>query len=273
VTESPRPPDDVLAYYALGGERTRLDSGAGVLELTRTQELLARWLPEAATVADVGGADGRYAAWLAERGHAVELVEPVERHVELARARAGSPPRFGVRAGDARRLPLEDASFDAVLLLGPLYHLPSRRDRVGAIREAARVSRPGGVVVAAAISRFAPVLDAIARGDLSDDRLLRNVVRETASGRRVEPASRTAPFPDAYFHRPEELESEISEAGLELVALTGVQGPGWLRLAADPDSAEPALVERLASLARELEHERQAAVLSAHLLALAKRPA
>lgn len=272
MTEAPRPPDDVLAYYALGGERTRLDTGAGVLELARTQELLARWLPAGACIADVGGADGRYAEWLVDRGYSVELVEPVETHLLQARARAGSPPRFGVRAGDARRLPLDESSFDAVLLLGPLYHLPSRADRLAALSEAARVSRRGGLVVAAAISRFAPVLDAVSRGNLLDENLLRNVVRETAAGRRVEPSSRTAPFPDACFHRPEELAGEISEAGLELVAVTGVQGPGWLRLAADPASAEPALVERLAALARELEHEPQAAILSAHLLALARRP-
>jgi SAM-dependent methyltransferase len=57
---------------------------------------------------------------------------------------------------DARDLDLGDASVDAVLLLGPLYHLRRRADRVRALSEARRVVRPGGPVFAAAISRWAP---------------------------------------------------------------------------------------------------------------------
>ena len=70
--------------------------------------------------------------------------------------------------GDARKLAFPDRSADAVLLLGPLYHLTERADRLAALREARRVLRPGGVVFAAAISRFASLLDGLAR-DLLDD--------------------------------------------------------------------------------------------------------
>jgi len=263
---------DVLDYYGLGGERARLATGAGRLELARTTEILERWLPPAAVVADVGGGDGRYADWLVGRGHRVELVEPVPLHVELARSRAGVPPRFGVHEGDARAVPLDDGSVDAVLLLGPLYHLGERRDRLLALREAVRICRPGGLVVAAAISRFAPLLDAVRRGNVDDEQLLANVLAEIATGRRVARERRTSPFPDAYFHFPDELEAELSEAGLRVERLLGVQGPGWLVDERDDAWMDDRRIERLARIARELEDESRAAVLSAHLLALGRAP-
>ncbi|MEV4285604.1 class I SAM-dependent methyltransferase [Nonomuraea bangladeshensis] len=74
------------------------------------------------------------------------------------------------RLGDARRLPVADASQDAVLLLGPLYHLPDRADRVRALTEARRALRPGGVVAAATINRHAAVHDTICTGHYLQER-------------------------------------------------------------------------------------------------------
>src|SRR6185436_3267742 len=119
--------DPITWYYNRGLERDRLDAGAGALELARTQALLERYLPPApATIADVGGGPGRYAIWLTERGYRVHLVDPVPLHVEQAREAARVLPGgalAGAEVGDARALNLADSSADAVLLLGPLYHL------------------------------------------------------------------------------------------------------------------------------------------------------
>ena len=61
--------------------------------------------------------------------------------------------------GDARQLNREVQSVDVVLLLGPLYHLTERSARIGALREAHRILRYGGIIFAAGISRFASTLD------------------------------------------------------------------------------------------------------------------
>ena|SRR5258708_35166385 len=74
-------------------------------------------------------------------------------HVTQLQADAAGVPGIRAVIGDARELDLPDASADAVLLLGPLYHLAKRTERTAAIREAARVLRPGGPLYAAAISR------------------------------------------------------------------------------------------------------------------------
>ena len=150
---------DVVAYYAQGLESGRLDRGPGALELARTQVILERILPSPpARIADIGGGPGRYALWLADRGYHVHLIDPVQAHIQEARAAscdAGVEQLVMADTGDARELALPDASVDVVLLLGPLYHLTSRADRVRALAEARRICRAGGVMVAAAISRFA----------------------------------------------------------------------------------------------------------------------
>jgi SAM-dependent methyltransferase len=108
-------------------------------------------------VLDVGGGPGNYATWLAEDGYEVKLIDATPELVE--QARAGEPPAFEAAVGDARDLAEPDESADAVLLLGPLYHLPARDNRMKALAEAHRVLRPGGLLAAAAISRYTIVID------------------------------------------------------------------------------------------------------------------
>ena len=107
----------------------------GQVELARTREIVERHLPPApAVVADVGGGPGRYSLWLAERGYTVRHRDLVTLHVEqLAADAAAGGLTVDSAIGDARALDLPDASVDAVLLLGPLYHLPTREDRVAAL--------------------------------------------------------------------------------------------------------------------------------------------
>jgi SAM-dependent methyltransferase len=262
--------DDVLAYYGGDVEADRLDAGAGAIEFERTKEILLRYLEPRSTIADVGGAVGRYAEWLVEREHSVELLDPVPSHVDVARERAGDPRRFGVHLGDARSLPFENGSFDAVLLFGPLYHLGDAEDRARAIDEAVRVCRPGGLVFAAAISRLAPLLGNIRGGRFDED--LTNALEETATGRRVAADRRRAPFPDAYFHLPRELEDELTSAGLSTEGVYGVEGPGWLVVGPRDTLVDGQLKEQILEAARACERDQQLAAVSAHLLAVARKP-
>ena len=165
LDNTPQPPREVLDFYARGQEDERLDCDEGKLERCRTEELLLRHLPvPPAVVLDVGGGTGQYATWLAARGYTVHLVDPVPLHLEQARARSAAQPHAplaSVSGGDARRLDWADGQVDAVLLLGPLYHLTERSERLCALNEAWRVLHPNGVVLVAAISRFASALDGL----------------------------------------------------------------------------------------------------------------
>ena len=256
---------EILAHYELGVERGRVDQGYSRIEFARTKELLERYLPPPhARVLDVGGGPGVYADWLAPRGYDVSLVDPVLLHVEQALKLAGG--RFGARPGDARQLDEEDETFDAVLLLGPLYHLVERDDRLRALREARRVLRPGGLVAAAAISRFASLLDGLVSGHLRDEVGRRVVEQDLATGVHRSPPDRPALFTTTYFHRVDELEAEVVEAGLVLDEVFGVEGPGWLRDTLGDDVAR----EDVMFVARAVERERTVIGASAHLLALAR---
>src|SRR5437763_2898573 len=128
--------NSMLSWYEeQGDEPGRLLSGRGRLEAARTKELIERYVPQGSlSVLDVGGGAGYYTSWLAGLGHRVAMLDPVPSHVELARIEAGKPPAFEAQVGDARDLPFDDATFDIVLLLGPLYHLLASQDRLLALR-------------------------------------------------------------------------------------------------------------------------------------------
>ena len=255
------------AYYAAGEELDRL-SGWGRLEFVRTQVLLARHLPSPpALVHDVGGGPGAYAQWLVENGYEVRLLDPVELHVEQAAAR-----RVSAQVGDARALPFPDGSADAVLLLGPLYHLHDRDDRLRALVEARRVLRPGGVLAAAGISRFASTIDGLFRGYLGDPEFERIVEQDLRDGRHTNPERRPEWFTTAYLHLPDELRDEVAAAGFAVEAVVGVEGPG--AFLADVDDWLDDAQRRDALLRAIARIEAQPSLLGAspHILVIATRP-
>jgi SAM-dependent methyltransferase len=238
-------PPEILAHYAEGIERPRL-TAAPSLELVRTQQLLGRCLPAPpARIVDVGGGPATYAEWLAALGYDVHMVDPVPLHVEQARTVAASGPGFTASLGDARALDGPDGSADAVLLLGPLYHLTKRKDRVGALREAARVVKPGGVVAAAAISRFASLGDGLRTGRLDDPRFAEMVDRDLVDGQHRNDTDEPSWFTTAFFHHPDELPAEVADAGLQLEAVYAVERVGLLAPDLTNRLADPAQRDQL----------------------------
>jgi SAM-dependent methyltransferase len=265
-------PSELLDHYEQEiDEGKRISEGPGRLELLRTQEVIRRHLPERPVrVLDVGGATGTHARWLADDGHAVHVVDPVARHVEQARDVVSEQGCVTAVLGDARALPAANCRCDAVLLLGPLYHLTDREDRLTALREAARVVDHGGIVFVAAISRFASLFDGLTRGFLFDPAFRSIVERDLRDGQHRNPERRPEWFTTAYFHHPDELRREAADAGLEVVELVGLEGlAGWLRALAerwtDADRTQ------ILYSARAVESEPSLLGLSAHLLMVARR--
>jgi ubiquinone/menaquinone biosynthesis C-methylase UbiE len=227
-----------------------------------------------AVVADVGGGPGRYAVWLAERGYRVHLIDPLPLHVEQARAAARGRPAAALASAevaDARALRLPDASADAVLLLGPLYHLPERADRLQPLAEARRVCRRGGVVIAAAISRFASTLDGLRGGFLEDPAFAAVAAGDLRHGRHRNPTGDPASFTTAYFHRPEDLAAECAAAGLAHEATLAVEGAAWLRPDLNARLADTRRRVALLAALASLETEPTLLGVSAHLLTVAWR--
>lgn len=264
--------DEIRAYYERGEEAGRLQT-AFRLEEARTRELLERFLPPSpATVLDVGGGAGAYALWLAERGYDVHLVDPVALHVEQAAAasRAAPRPLASTAIGDARALDRGDATVDAVMMLGPLYHLTDAADRMRALSEARRVLRPGAPLLAAGISRFAPALDGLRHGSLHDPEFEAIVEQDLRDGQHRNPTRDPRWFTSAYLHLPPELEREVSEAGFRDVEVLAIEGlGGWLE-GADEWLSEQGPRELLLRTVRRLEREPSLLGVSPHLMAIGR---
>ncbi|GAA2386715.1 hypothetical protein Cme02nite_67860 [Catellatospora methionotrophica] len=261
---------EIARYYQRGGETSRLDAGTGRWEFLRTWDLLGRVLPPGPlSVLDVGGATGVYAGPLAGAGHAVHVVDPMPEHV----AAASTLPGVTAAVGDARRLDEPDASRDVVLLFGPLYHLVDRADRIAAWREAARVVRPGGLVLAATISRYASLVDGYVKGHLDDPAFELMVDGALATGAHRNPGELPGWFTTAYFHRPDELPGEVADAGLELDRIAAVEGPLWTVPRLAEILADERRTAQLMRFTREVEGVPHLWGASSHLLTVARRPA
>ena len=272
-------PDDalreVVAHYQAVEEDVRLGTGVFQLEFVRTKELILRHLPPAPTaIVDAGGGSGPYAFWLAELGYQVHLLDPVPKHIEQAKRRLTSgcaAPLAGVTLGDARELPFDDGSQGAVLLLGPLYHLTERNERLACLGEARRVLRTGGLVFAAAISRFASLLAALHEDLINRDDFVPIIERDLRDGQHRNDTGNPEYFTTAFFHRPSELTEEIVESGLKLLDLLPVEGPGWLASNFEQVWASEKQRQRLLALVRQVENKPELLGASAHLIAIAQK--
>lgn len=262
---------EIAAYYRGKDEASRLLTSAdGRLELIRTQEILRRHLPETpCDILDVGGATGIHSAWLTGDGHRCTVLDPMPHHVEAAR-------QVGLTAvvGDGRALPFADATFDAVLIMGPLYHLPDPAHRALALTEAARVVRPGGHVAVAAIGRFASLWENSGLGILSKPRVSQIVADIMATGELL-----TAPgsaFTTAFFHTPDLLTDELAAAGFTSIEIVSVEGPAWGQLKAVEargihiSDQDDTLFASVLEAARIAERHPELLATASHMLAVAR---
>jgi ubiquinone/menaquinone biosynthesis C-methylase UbiE len=272
-------PDDalseILRHYGEADESSRLRNGWFQLEHLRTQELILRHLPPApATIIDAGGGAGAYALWLAALGYQVHLIDPVPKHVEQARvasARQPQHPLASAEIGDARQLSHENSSADAVLLLGPLYHLVERADRLTCLREAHRVLRPGGLVWGAGISRFASLFDSLSSGFFDDPQFIPILDRDLQEGQHRNPTGNPIYFTDAFFHRPGELSRDFLAAGFRVMEVVAIEGPAWLARDFDRLWSDDAQRERLLAAVRKVEREPSVLGASSHVMAIGQK--
>lgn len=262
-----------LSGYNAGAEVGRLHRGLGLIEFARTKELLAEQLPPPpAVVYDIGGAYGEYAFWLAARGYEVHLFDLAQAHIRMARAQE---TETGLRlaaaeAADARAIPRADGTADAILLLGPLYHLPERADRDAALAECHRLLKPGGVLVTAHITPWAPLLDNVIHYDedprLDDAALFARLAATAENGRHMGKVVGMM-----YFHRPGAAREEIASAGFGDVTLHGVIGPCWAVRNLDEIWPDPVKREAILRIVRLLDGEESLMGFSTHYVSISRR--
>lgn len=165
--------DAVRQYYASFDDKEwqRLETfPEGQIEFVVTQHALDTHLPKRGRVLDIGGGPGRWTIWLAQRGYSVVLADlsPNLLHIareQIASAGIGAAVEDVIEADACDLSRFEDASFDAVLCLGPFYHLPEAADRIKAASELRRMLKPNGVLFAALMTRYSFLRRTIAIAD------------------------------------------------------------------------------------------------------------
>jgi SAM-dependent methyltransferase len=231
------------AYYAASDEWSRLETPAGELEFLRTIGLLDRHLPPASRVLDLGGGPGRYTVELARRGHRVALADLSPELCDQARRRIAAA---GVGASVSAVETIDgvslrafgERSFDAIVALGPYYHLVREPDRRALTREIARVARDGAIVFVAFLPRASGVAGLLARAAARPEQVppgtLTRALKEGvfASGER-------SGFQEGYYAEPAELRTHFEALGFTTRAMVSVKG-----LAAGREQAVLELRER-----------------------------
>jgi len=262
----------VAKFYDAYGERewTRLERHR--MEYAVTMRALARVLPPPpARVLDIGGGPGRYSVPLAAQGYTVTLVDlsPVQLNRARMYAEASGVTLEAIIEADALDLPATiTGEFDVTLLLGPLYHLLTSDDRARAIDAALCRMRPGGILAAAFITRFAPFRDAAIKDPLW-------IVRDPSYVERVLQTGIHDQGDDlahAYFAHPAEVVPCMEAAGLTTVALLGVEG-----IVAGHEAAINALTgeawEAWVTLNERLAHDPALLGAADHVLYIGRKPA
>lgn len=165
---------NIEKHYNKHPEDKRLLRRHGIVEFETTMHHLHRFLQPGCKVLDIGAGTGRYSSALMAEGYEVKAVELVRRNIEAFLER---DPAADVVQGDARNMPfLPSASADVTLLLGPLYHLFGDEEKLKALNEAKRVTKPGGVIFVAYLMNEYSILSYCFDEDRIGDLLAKGVV-------------------------------------------------------------------------------------------------
>lgn len=206
---------NIERHYNKHPEDLRLLRRHGIVEFETTMHHLHRFLQPSHRILDIGAGTGRYTSALMAEGYEVKAVELVKRNIDVFLKRE---PTANVVKGDARSMPfIETASADITLLLGPLYHLFGDEEKLRALREAKRVTRPGGLILVAYLMNEYSILSYCFDEDRIGDLLAKGVVDQDFHIRAKEG--------ELYdYIRLEDINRLNEQAGLERVTIFSPDG-------------------------------------------------
>ncbi|WP_350284380.1 class I SAM-dependent methyltransferase [uncultured Croceitalea sp.] len=260
-------------FYNRASEETRLNGMMGQLEFDRVKTLIEKYLSnEPITVLDIGGGTGKYAEWLSLKGHYVHLIEPISKHLKKANKRSKKLDNpFSVKRGNAQHLAYPNDFADVVVMHGPLYHLQESEERREAIKEAKRVLKEEGVLLAFAINYTASTIAGLQGGHIHDPAFFKMCAEELSTGLHRPPKTLPWLLAEGYYHKPGELEQEFMDEGFEHLDTYAVEGITWLDKDYFSNMSNSSTRKTLNDLLILTERDKNLLALSPHMMIALRR--
>lgn len=210
---------ELEAYYNKFCEDKRLTRRHGNVEYITSMKYIHKYLeemPNNAKILDIGAGTGRYSVALAEEGYDVTAIELVKYNLGILRQKNSSVKAYQGTALNLKRL--EDNRFDMTLLFGPMYHLYTFEDKVKALWEAKRVTKPNGIIlVAYCMNEYSIIIHGFKD----------NHMKESIEQGKVNDQFRVTPKPEDLYDyvRLEDIDSYNKTVGLERIQIVAADGP------------------------------------------------
>ena len=168
-------------FYSNYDEEGRLLSRHGQVEYLTTMRYIEKYLKPGMDILEIGAATGRYSHTLARQGYRVEAVELIQHNIDIFQSLTQPGENVTIRQGNAMDLScFAEGTFDMTLLLGPMYHLFTVEEQLQALSEAIRVTKKGGIIMAAYCGNDATMVQfCFGRGMLKEQRYRELVDFET----------------------------------------------------------------------------------------------
>lgn len=215
--------DEVRDYYDQNciNELRRLDDPYNRIEFFSTLYIIKKYFPDNGVIFDIGSGPGRYSMELLKRDYKVALMDISQNSITLAKSHI---EENGLRAdkyicGDARNLQYElENSYDGILLLGPMYHITNKRERINLLKACKRILKPDGVIIISYLNTLG-VLKSGVTDFYEEFRDLDNIYKYFYSNSYGKDNS----FTETYFSMPKEAIDEVNESGLSILSYAGAE--------------------------------------------------
>lgn len=150
----------IKSYYERYDEDGRLERKHQKIEFLTTVKYVEKYLKNRSKILEVGAGTGKYSLYFSRNGYDVHAIELVDHNIHIFKSKLTKEDTITIEQGNALDLHmLQDNTFDITLVLGPMYHMYTEKDKKKVIKEAIRVTKPQGVICIAYISHDAVIVN------------------------------------------------------------------------------------------------------------------
>lgn len=161
--------ENLIKYYNKFNEDKRLLTRHGIIEFNTTIKYISKYIKPNDKIIDIGAGSGRYSKYFIDKGHDVTAVDLVKHNLKLVEAKSDKIKTYLANATNLSKF--KDNSFNIVLLLGPMYHLISKEEKIKALEEAKRIcSKDGYIFVQYCMNDFAIIKHGFMDGNILENK-------------------------------------------------------------------------------------------------------